>query len=91
MTPSADGSRLRLDGQVFAITGSSRGIGAAVAEDLASRGADVVLNGRDNAALERQVTELTGGSRVSRDPPICPRWRVNSSSGPARATRWWRD
>ena len=62
MTPSSDGSRLRLDGQVFAITGSSRGIGAAVAEDLASRGADVVLNGRDNAALERQVTELAARS-----------------------------
>ncbi|MBB1013886.1 short-chain dehydrogenase, partial [Dietzia schimae] len=38
---------LHLAGRAYAVTGSSRGIGAAVAEDLAARGADVVLNGRD--------------------------------------------
>ncbi|AWH92717.1 SDR family NAD(P)-dependent oxidoreductase [Dietzia lutea] len=48
----------RLDGRVVAVTGSSRGIRAAVAEDLAARGADVVLNGRDADALAEQVEAL---------------------------------
>src|SRR5699024_7678602 len=59
---SGHGPALRLDGRTYAITGSSRGIGAAVAEDLAARGADVVLNGRDAEALERQVADLAGRS-----------------------------
>lgn len=62
MTSGAERSSLRLDGQAFAVTGSSRGIGAAVAEDLASRGADVVLNGRDAAALTDQVAALAARS-----------------------------
>lgn len=62
MTSRAERSGLRLDGQAFAVTGSSRGIGAAVAEDLASRGADVVLNGRDAAALTDQVAALAARS-----------------------------
>ncbi|AVZ40090.1 MULTISPECIES: SDR family NAD(P)-dependent oxidoreductase [unclassified Dietzia] len=53
---------LRLDGRSFAVTGSSRGIGAAVADDLAGRGADVVLNGRDEAALRDRVAELSARS-----------------------------
>lgn len=53
---------LRLDGRAFAVTGSSRGIGAAVAGDLAARGADVVLNGRDAQAVAAQVDELAARS-----------------------------
>ena len=68
MTGGADearavgGAGLRLDGQAFAVTGSSRGIGAAVAEDLAARGADVVLNGRDESALREQTAALADRS-----------------------------
>ena len=39
-------------GQLALVTGSSRGIGAATAEALASAGAHVVLTGRDTRALE---------------------------------------
>ncbi len=44
-----------LEGQVVVVTGSSRGIGLAVASALARRGARVVLNGRDAAAVEKAV------------------------------------
>ncbi|WP_407334791.1 SDR family NAD(P)-dependent oxidoreductase [Dietzia kunjamensis] len=53
---------LHLGGRAYAVTGSSRGIGAAVAEDLAARGADVVLNGRDPRALAEQVDDLAARS-----------------------------
>jgi 3-oxoacyl-[acyl-carrier protein] reductase len=39
-----------LDGQVALVTGSSRGIGAAIAAELARRGAAVAVHGRDQAA-----------------------------------------
>jgi 3-oxoacyl-[acyl-carrier protein] reductase len=39
-----------LDGQVALVTGSSRGIGAAIAAELARRGATVAVHGRDQAA-----------------------------------------
>jgi gluconate 5-dehydrogenase len=47
-----------LDGQVALITGSSRGLGFAMAEALAAHGALVVLNGRDAATLEPRAKEL---------------------------------
>jgi 3-oxoacyl-[acyl-carrier protein] reductase len=42
---------LKLTGKVALITGSSRGIGRGVAELLAAEGCDLVLHGRDEAAL----------------------------------------
>ncbi|WP_237152899.1 SDR family oxidoreductase [Oryzibacter oryziterrae] len=41
-----------LSGRIALITGSSKGIGLAVARGLAEAGATVVLNGRDRSALE---------------------------------------
>jgi 3-oxoacyl-[acyl-carrier protein] reductase len=38
------------DGQIALVTGSSRGIGAAIAAELARRGAAVAVHGRDQAA-----------------------------------------
>jgi gluconate 5-dehydrogenase len=53
-------------GRLALITGSSRGIGRALAEGLLNAGATVVLNGRDSDALERTRATLQArsGARV---------------------------
>ena len=43
---------MKLSGKVAVVTGASRGIGRAIAVDLAAHGADVALVGRDRAALD---------------------------------------
>ena len=48
-----------LTGRRALITGSSQGIGLALAVGLAEAGAEVVLNGRDKAKLDAAVAELT--------------------------------
>jgi gluconate 5-dehydrogenase len=55
-----------LSGRTALVTGSSRGIGAALAAGLADAGARVVLNGRDTATLARARDELArrGGATV---------------------------
>jgi gluconate 5-dehydrogenase len=48
-----------LDGKVALVTGSSRGLGFAMAEALAAHGARVVLNGRVAESLETRAETLT--------------------------------
>jgi gluconate 5-dehydrogenase len=56
----------RLDGRVALVTGSSRGIGFALAQALGEAGASVVLNGRnDDALIEAAHTLRTLGVDVS--------------------------
>ena len=49
---------LKLTGKIALVTGSSRGIGRGVALTLADEGCDVMLTGRDEAALGEVVREV---------------------------------
>jgi gluconate 5-dehydrogenase len=54
-----------ISGRVALVTGSSRGIGRALAQGLLEAGCVVVLNGRDQLALDqtrKELTDLTGGT-----------------------------
>jgi 3-oxoacyl-[acyl-carrier protein] reductase len=57
----------RLDGAVALVTGSSRGIGAAIARLFAAHGAAVAVHGRDRAALAAVEAEITrsGGRAIA--------------------------
>jgi len=53
------------DGSVVVITGASSGIGRATAQDLASRGARLVLSARSDSSLEAAAAECrTAGAEV---------------------------
>jgi 3-oxoacyl-[acyl-carrier protein] reductase len=55
-----------LDGRVALVTGSSRGIGAAIVTELARRGASVAVHGRDREAISDVATAVTrdGGKAI---------------------------
>ena len=48
---------MTFEGKVAIVTGAGRGIGRAIAVDLAKHGASVALAGRDHAALEATASE----------------------------------
>ncbi|MFB6141231.1 MAG: 3-oxoacyl-[acyl-carrier-protein] reductase [Halosimplex sp.] len=59
---------MNLDDQTCLVTGGSRGIGRGIAEDLAARGADVVVNYRSSAAEAEAVVESIeddGGTAIA--------------------------
>lgn len=63
---SAEDSRF-LDGKLAVVTGGGRGIGWAVARELADAGARVALLGRDEAVLKARADELPGALAVRCD------------------------
>ncbi|VXC32132.1 Oxidoreductase [Pseudomonas sp. 8Z] len=65
---------LELTGKVALVTGSSSGIGFAIAQQLALEGCHVVLNGRNPERLQAAQTQIVGSSSVLadvRDPDAC--------------------
>ncbi|WP_299044768.1 SDR family oxidoreductase [uncultured Tateyamaria sp.] len=52
-----------LSGRRALITGSSQGIGFALAKGLAAAGADIVLNGRDTGKLDKAAAALGGATQ----------------------------
>ncbi len=53
-----------LTGRRALITGSSQGIGLALAKGLAEAGAEIVLNGRDIGKLEAAAQDIGGNTRI---------------------------
>src|SRR5690625_3635377 len=61
-----------LAGKVAVVTGSSRGIGEAVAQRLAANGVGVAVNGRDTAAIDAVVDTIRAdGGRAMSVPADC--------------------
>lgn len=60
--------KIDLSGKTAVVTGSTAGIGFAIAEGLANSGADVVVNGRSRDAVDAAVSRLarTSGGGVMR-------------------------
>ncbi len=60
---------MNFDGKLALITGASRGIGRAIATELCKHGADVVLVGRDRAALD-ETAQRCAGERPGADAHV---------------------
>ena len=76
---------LRLQGKRAFISGSTQGIGFAIATTLAAEGAEVVLNGRDPQRVDAAVARLSAGQPEARVAGIAA--DVADASAVAEMTR----
>ena len=60
----------KLDGRVALVTGSSAGIGEALARGLAQAGAEVVINGRRREPVDKVVQSLLDAGLKAHAPPF---------------------
>lgn len=67
---SAHPSPFRLDGRIALVTGSSQGIGNAIARGFAEAGATIVLNGRDAKKVATAATELRSAGFTVHEAPF---------------------
>jgi 3-oxoacyl-[acyl-carrier protein] reductase len=76
-----------LEGRVALVTGSSRGIGAAIAARLAHGGAAVAVHGRDRAAVSYVVAAITrdGGTAIGVTGDLTGFERVEAIRGQVEA------
>lgn len=73
---------LQLNGKRALVTGSSAGIGEAIAKTLAAEGVKVVVNGRNTERAER-VAEAIRGSGARRP------WRWGTCRATTGRRTWW--
>ncbi|MCJ1375251.1 hypothetical protein MMC20_006485 [Loxospora ochrophaea] len=72
-----------LEGKVAIVTGGSRGIGAAIAENLASKGASLVLN-YTSASSEQKTADLASALKSKYDVTAIPvQADIGDPAGPA--------
>src|SRR5205823_6383314 len=67
--PRGGGRGTDLAGRVALVTGASKGIGRAIALELAEAGADLVINARGSAALDTVAAEIRGRGRAGETVP----------------------
>ena len=63
----AEQTLFSLSGKSALITGSSQGIGFALARGLAAAGANIILNGRDTTKLEAAAEQIPGSRMIAFD------------------------